>query len=311
MKLLYISLFFFAANAFSEQAKPESSPILDGAYASHSFVSKQILILTNYFDSFFGDKKNLEVHNGSALRFYHITTKSEGAKVENEFAYSFNLGLPNLQRKLQLSIEKNSDTQIQATTQQEGALQTEAGRDNESTRVGVGVLLKPFLNWNVKLTGGVKAQLPPIPFAQLLFSRVIEIGKWNMRLVPRFFWNKQDSYGQSFTADFDRRLSKFLLFRFSNEQTWLDNDQILRTSHGPSLFQSLTDKISVSYNIRALFSDDPNFRLLNYNASISYRQNILKRWLFYEVIPSLGISKRDFNLTPSASIKFELVFGSI
>lgn len=300
----------------SSEKKESISSFKEILYVGHRKLSNATMISTNWIDSFFGNKKYLEEQNGTRLRLYHIFSKRESTDLTSETAFKFNLRFPNLEKRLQFSIEKKGSSELATTATPESRLSTEANKNNTDLRAGASYYLKQFVKVDAKLTAGFKLEVPPkdIPpklFANFRLSKVFKISEnWSTKAVSNSFWLQKDGVGESVTVDFDRVINKNLLFRFINESTWLDSTSVINTAHGPTLFQRLSSRRAISYNGRFNYSSKPKYRLQNIIWSVSYRQNILKNWFFYELTPFAETNKlNNFNYTPGVSFKLELVVG--
>ena len=161
----------------------------------------------------------------------------------------------------------------------------------------------------MKLSTGVKVSIPPTPFAEFKLSRDVLFLGGKFRFYANTFWSHRDGVGQSSSIDYDYKLFEKLLLRFANEASWTDMTDRIFVSHGPTLFHTISDRRIMAYSARANFVNKPNYALQNYDLSIHYRQTIVQKILFYEVVPRLTFPRSNrFSKVYSGLIKFELVF---
>lgn len=282
-------------------------------YGTQAFLSEQIMISTNWVDTFFGNKKFLEERNGSRIRLYNISQVSESDNFENDTAYRLSLRFPNLQKHLQFHLEKRASEETEITPVSELELSTDSELPNDEIRGGLSYFFKDYLDFNFKLTAGVLISLDPTPYSKFRISRDYDfIENWSTRFITTSYWDHKNLFSQSTSLDFDRVLNDKMEFRFINESTWSDSSDTLNASHGPSLYQKLSKRRVISYNFRANYSNRPRYQLERYLFSMVYRQNISKNWFFYELTPFWQFERaRNFKDDPGISFKVEFIIGDI
>jgi hypothetical protein len=272
----------------------------------HQSVSERILSISDSIDWFLTDEEQSR-KNKTRVKLSFMSSKMESSDIENDFNFKVSLRLPNFQNKLKLTFENEAEEDNKVIRQQ-GRLKTERG--SRGARSSLSLWMKEVMNFRVKLTTGVKLKFPPQIFGKLKLNRIDHIGKWRVQFAPTFLWSSEEGYGEYTSLYFDREISKWMLFRFSNEQNWYDDTDELKTSHGPSLIHQLSEKRVISYNFRANFTNRPTFEIENYNFNIGYRQNLKKNWFFYHFIPQMDFAKdNDFKMRLGATIKISLIFG--
>ena len=82
--------------------------------------------------------------------------------------------------------------------------------------------------------------------------------------------------------------------------------------NGTSWFQTINEKMGLSYNLLAMSSNTPSFAVNNYVASIGFRQLLYKEWFFWTITPALSFPRENnFHRTPSLALRFDVILGSI
>jgi hypothetical protein len=313
--ILYLSFsiipYAFSASSNIETKEKKTGGLKDKVYTAHDVLSKKLMTTTNWIDSFFGNKKYLEEQNGSRLRFFNIFSKFESDKFRSQPAFKFNFRFPNLQKKLQINFEKRGKNETNLTAIPETRLSTEDGRTEDDLRSSASYFLDNMLDFKIKVTAGARIRWPVKLFGNLRISREFLFPRnWEFRIISNSFWEQVEGYGESFSADFSKQLSENFLFRFVNETTWLDDSDITYVAHGPSLYQRLSVRRVISYNARVNYNNRPTYHLQNYALSVIYRQNIMKQFLFYELVPQVSFDKsRNFKAKSGIALKIELTIG--
>lgn len=313
------NVFFFSLvsaqedNSKNDNKDPFSSleAFKNNLYSAHEILSKNIMRSTNWVDSFFGNKKQFDEQNGTRLNFYHILSKFESEDVQARPGIKINLKFPNLEKKLQINIEKRASNEDTASPIAESNLLTERDLPNKDLRTSASLFLKNLSDLNIKFTAGVRIKIPPRVFSHFRVSKIVPLPfEWNMKSISTSYWEQVEGVGQSLSVDFDRRISDLFLLRIVNESAWTDENDTISSSHGPSLFQKISLRRAISYNFRFNYLNRPNYRIDNYSASISYRQNISKSWLFYELVPQINFARiRNFKSNLGIALKTEFSIG--
>ena len=111
--------------------------------------------------------------------------------------------------------------------------------------------------------------------------------------------------------ELDHSLTKKLLFRSRTSELWTDFLDYHEIEQTFTLYHELSDRRAVSYNIGSYGISHPTTHLIQYYASIGYRQRIHKDWLFVEVSPAVIYARENkFKPERSLMLKFEIVFGN-
>lgn len=278
--------------------------------AAQEFASDNIFYATNKMDSFFGDVKSLEYDNGSRLRVYSIFEKREGQNITPELNYRFRIRLPALQEKLHLELFRNDASAEKNTPTDESVLSTDQARATNSPLLGLGYGLDLLKGFETRIGTGVKLSLPPDFYIYFRSKKDITLGDFLLTISPNWIYSFKDNLTTNVFVDLDRNLGDSVLARFSNTYSRNENTRIIYTSHGPSLFHKLSDRRTISYNVRANFSDATKYSIVNYIFQIDLRQKIYKNWVFYDLIPYIDWPKdKDFNREHGIIFKLEFIFG--
>lgn len=292
-------------SSFSSEVEPESS---SGLLIFHDKVSASLTSVATKIDEFFFNTKDVKIQNQTSLRFYQIFSKSEYDEYKSDFNFRFNLDLPNIEKKLKISIEKKSGETEQLSSGASNILPTEKDRERE-LRGGLSYFLDSVFDFDMKISAGVRLGIPPTPFADFKVTRDIFFGDWRTRFYLSSFWSHRGGFGQTVSLDEDYKISENFLFRFVNEFTWLDSTDQINVSHGPTLYHSISQRRALAYSVRANYLNRPNYRLENYDLAMSYRQAIIANVFYYEIVAHLTFPReRNFSKIYSGLFQFELIF---
>lgn len=321
---MFIGLSSIAAtqNKKTDSSKKTTEPsVVD---QTHSFLSSSILLMTNRIDRFFGSTRGDDEANGSTLRTNWQYSKTEYEPSNDGFNIRYNLRFPELQKKLRFNFsrkakdknqdkdkEKNKDNNNDKKQESDSASSADAKAKSKLAKRAE-QLVDYTKYWNVRLEGGLSASLPLNPFLNLRFWRPFSGSFWEFNPTHEFFTFWEQGFGTRHSFNVDFRLSKRLLLRIENTFTWTDEADEITSSHGPSLFLTLSNRRAMSFDAKAFGKSRPTYFVHNYRLATSYRQLIYKNWFFFELTPSLSFpTDRGFERIASIFFKLEAVFGSI
>lgn len=257
-------------------------------------VSTRVLRLADSIDTLFGDKKADDQKNTSTLRVSQRYFHKDGVTGGEDVAVTLNLHLPNLQ-KLEEKIKNKFKSKP-----------TEGAGGN-------GGPAEPESPWTFNQESGVVIANPINYFARLRLRRDFISEKWVHSFYEQVGWSKTNEWEEETSFNSDYALTRSLLFRFANLKFWDMTDDILKSSHGPSLLQQLSEHEAISYDFRlntlvedhALYGDSITLGSL-------YRTRLPVGWIFLELNPEIAWERNtNFRVQYNFYLRVELVFGNI
>jgi hypothetical protein len=257
-------------------------------------VSTRVLRLADSIDTLFGDKKADDQKNQSTLRISQRYFHKDGVTGGEDVAVTLNLHLPNLQ-KLEEKIKNKFKS-----------------KPAEGTG-GNGGPAEPESPWTFNQESGVVIANPINYFARLRLRRDFLTEKWVHSFYEQVGWSKTNEWEEETSFNSDYALTRSLLFRFANLKSWAMTDDILKSSHGPSLLQQLSEHEAISYDLRlntlvedhALYGDSVTLGSL-------YRTRLPVGWIFLDLNPEIAWERKtNFRVQYNFYLRVELVFGNI
>lgn len=299
---------FLMQSAIAEETKEigQEPGLVD---RTHKSVGNSLLFLTNSIDQFFGEKKADDYANGSRLRAFYNISKREYNDLEATPNFKIRLVFPQLQDRLKFKYSSNKPSP--PPKKKEVKVEKKEEAKEVPKKPIIPQKFKNAFKWNVHFESGIRVDFPPNPFAKFRIDKNIKLGSWIIRPTQEFFWFLRDGFGETTSLNFDNSLTPKTLFRFQNEVTWRDDTDDVTFVTGPTVFHRISDKRAIAFNVKASGINRPTLFVNNYRASIDYRQNIYKKWLFFELNPAVDFPEsRDFHKVYSISLQIEAVFGS-
>lgn len=299
---LGIGLILMISHAWAspaEEPKDFTIPIIDTAEQFFNFGANSV---ANRLDSFFADQRADDELGRSAARIRSTYLMSERAEADFRYQTRFNLFLPSLQEKLQ-------------------RLNYFESKDKKKKKKKAGVETRGFFlpgspeelntNWQFRSDAGVNVSLTPRIFTRGRIRKNFYTGKITNRFVEELGWYSDLRWMNVISLTSDRSINDNLLIRFLNEFRWeITNHEVL-TFHGPSLLHQVSDKEALSYNLRAFnIANGSTFFFNNFQISTTYRRDIYRSMLYFDVTPGLDFPKQwSFRRTPFILVQLEALFG--
>ena len=289
--LLVLTMPVFASD---ESAEEEKKNVLDH---THHLFKSNLDYLANQVDSFFATERADDEFGRSTLRIRSSYFTREQEKGDFDVAYRVNFKIPHLERRIKEGAERIFKRSGRDRDDEEPLEET------PTTKKG----------WIFNADLGVNASIPPKAVIRSRIRRNFLYTRWSHRFSEEVTYiTEEDGLTEQTSFESDYPLKEHLLFRFSNVKTWNILSKNFNTSHGPVIFQQITDKDALSYSFIA--STDINkgtWVLNNYRLSTRYRRDLYKKWLYFDLITGLDFPKKySFRRNPFATFQLEILFGS-
>jgi len=156
------------------------------------------------------------------------------------------------------------------------------------------------------------------PYVRARYKFPIELDTWKIEPIQLFKYSKKYYFEEETNIYFDKPIDDDL-FRISlhrkSASTLTGTDYSINFQYylylgknaGLEFTQSFTGNTDYSHR----YSSEKNYHdINNYVSSISWRENIWRKWLYFEVKPTINFHK-DFNYKPSYEFHFlfDIYFG--
>lgn len=302
-----ICLIFIPLSALSAIKEPK--PKINFIDKAHNSLSEQLLDISETIDAYFAAKKYKEKKNKTQLRLSLLIKGRESIDPIYESDINFQFVLPRTQKRLSLILEPTDNDEISETSDSQ-RLRRSNRSDSSATNIGLRYLLKKA-GFKISTDTGAVVQLPQTKFfSRLSLKKVKKFSKWKIKFEERLLWVNTSGLSSEFNMNFERKLSDFNLFRFVNNMTWDDSQNIIEFENGPSFFQKIDKDISLSYHAHIFTENKPGIAVTNYLLQITYKQNIYKNWIFANLSPFLNFPRSNqFQREPGFNIRLNMLIG--
>jgi len=283
---------------------------LKGTYTADIYqrrISENINNAAQWVDSFFDDDRYIAEDASSKLRFGQSVFLEYGANPKLNTRLNVSLDVPNTEKKLRLFIGSEDDANPTSEQLPDSVDDNDIARDGSSA--GVQFFAKASDKQNLSVSAGIKVSSADL-FIGPRYRRTVSLDDWLFRFTQRFRWYTGQGWESRTRLDFERLVGQDLFFRQTFDGRWREEDPGYRYESRSSVIQALKSRKAIEYQWANLFSTDPQQRLVSTVFRLRYRQNFLRKWLFYEMNPQLAL-RNDEHFKPKAGIvlRIEVVFG--
>jgi hypothetical protein len=150
------------------------------------------------------------------------------------------------------------------------------------------------------------------PYARATFWLPYKMGAWRNRITQKFQYSIDDKFEEETRFYFDRIVEddafvRFLAARWTKEEV-----------DGMGYFGNIVYNKTTSFNkgykigVSALGNTEPKNEITQYAAYGVYKQNIYRKWLFYEIEPRVEWDRAyDFEPNYKLLVSLEIFFGDL
>ena len=159
----------------------------------------------------------------------------------------------------------------------------------------------------------VKFRTPVDPFIKLRLRRQQLIGEqWLWRITTTPAWYKSRGYELPGSLDFERGVGQGSFFRATSSLFWYEEERKNLFAQQSFFFSHpFGRRNQLAYEAGVGFEREPRWRDTAYFATIRYRINIHRGWIFLELKPQIVFERgSDFKPDPSLALTLEMFFGS-
>ena len=298
-------------------AEDTATPTLTGTGvetvdATRDYVSQRFVSLISDIDRFFGDERNFQESNRSMLQLNLSELMQKGGNRQARLSGKAKLHLPSTEQRLHLLLESDPEkntagADIQNQTKPIGQIATP-----ENYGVAVRYEQEEEQVWHYSSDVGIKVQAPLQPFVRARMSMATPLDSWRMKIAQSLFWFSQSGAGETTQLDFEHVLGEPALFRATSTATWMHTLQRFDLRQDFSVYHKLDKRGALHYQASAIGVSRPQAQVNDYMLSVLYRQQLHRRWLFFEINPQLHFPHdSNFRLTPLLLLRLEMLFDTI
>ena len=304
-KLLICSLFLsiYPSFLFADQqdvcfSHSSEEGFVDKAY---HYLNTKFCQPAIWFDSFFvDDRVSQDARAGSMVRWYNDFYWTEFGGFAYKSKLTARLYLPKVTRKLKLVFESDDE---------EDRLELFSKKDEEKqSNLGLryDMYAKGRSSFNIKIT-----ERPSIE-ARYRYTYPFTVqttGSFTQKV-----YQKKKVTGEITQLDIDHSLTPEFLLRWANFLKFETDTSSFEAGTGFTLYQFISQKKAISYKASIIGQEKPDHYISNTHLSVTYRQNILRKWFFYEITPEINWDKQFDSIRKkeaTITLRLEVLFNNI
>jgi hypothetical protein len=248
-----------------------------------------------WVDSGFGDQPFDAAEKKIAGYLSLALERREHLGFEVKPRFRVRLPLPNLNRRLNLSIERDDERRTVSGESVEGERPLDAAvvaRD-DTTTISLGLEARRALDRLLDFRLGIRAQQgKPNPFVRSRLRRDYARGTdAHWRFSQSLFYRHLDGFGETTTLDYENFLSGHWLFRWSNRATLSQVTDGLAWQTDAQLWHALSAERALQFTLGWRGESAAEVPLANYGYRLTYRQTLGRPWLVGELYGGTDFSR--------------------
>jgi len=308
---LCFSLFFFLLpfdlHANHEPEVPSPPTLID---QTHQEISDRLTSTSRWFDDFFSDPRSDEEIADTLIRLRGSTSLIDGEGLQSDGQFKILLNLPNLERRFHLILSsEEDDIHDQPLNDTQTAPENHGTNSNTSLALQYTQERSSSFSLIHRLTATLENSFNPQLRSRVRYS--LPIGDQSLlNLTQAVFWEKLDGFGEESRVDLDVPNGDHRLFRATAIGVIAETSQGLEWLTMLQWLRTLNHRQAYSIGAFMVGETRPRNLLTGYNLFFKYRQNFIKKWIFFEVIPEVYWPReRDFKTTGALKLILEIQFG--
>lgn len=267
-------------------------------------ISENINSAAQWVDSFFDDERYIAEDATTKLRVGQAVFQEYGDTPEFKTRVNLSFDVPHTEKRLRLFVGR--DEVEDARDNRQNIINDNTG---DGSAAGVQFFAKASDRQNLSLTAGVKVSSADL-FAGPRYRYTFQYHDWQLRFTQGFRWYTGTGWESRTRFDYERIVYEKLFFRQTLEGRWREEDPGYEYSLRSTLTQPIKSRKAIEYQLAFQFKTHPQQRLDYTVLRIRYRQNFLRKWLFYEMNPQIAMrNDEDFKPKPGIELRIEVLFG--
>ena len=272
------------------------------------YISSGVESFALSLDEFFSEDKVFYRSSGTYLRIRADFIRDENGDYKSAGDIRLKLRLPNTKKKLKLTFESDADERQDDDKTQE--IETQANSvENKEYFTGLQLTLGDEHGWQLKPSLGLRLSSSIEPYIRLRARRRFLFKKWSIYWAETAYWFDSTGTGLDSLLEFNRKITNRDLFRIGTTARWTNENDYTELGQTFTMFHTFSKRRALSYYIGAYGINEPTTHETHYLAGLTYRQNIHKDYLFFEIIPQYKYQKiNNFESEFSLLFRLEMIF---
>lgn len=301
-----VMLALLSPPALAADIKPSGSTWYD---ATQSSISRSLDESVTWFDNFFSDPRYRIDEKADASLRITLDGFYSGVDGESNFKVKANghISLPRFENRVRVTFSSDIDESVSG---QDAVNNDTVGRSSSSEDSGLGLayFFRDRPNHVFSLGGGIKGG--PDLYVNYKHRYTNNYSKdTRLRLTNTVYYATDDGVGASSLLDFEHFQSKNTIWRYTLFGNVNEITNGMEWSTQGTWLHRLDEQSAVSVRI-GMDGQTGKKRTVDEGwATVRYRGNIWRPWMFYEVEPGLSWHQKvNYDLEPTMALRLELQF---
>lgn len=240
-----------------------------------------------WLDRAFGDEP-FSAHEGQIRGYLSLTAeRREGGAWETKPRFRVRVPLPNLNRRLNLTVERENELRAVRgqTGDAEPVVDTPVNQGDDTTAISFGYEVRRAIDRLLDFRIGIRARQGDLnPYVRSRYQRdYARPSGAHWHLSQSLFYRHLDGFGETTLINYERFFSPSWLFRWSNSGTVSQITDGLAWETTPQLLHTLSPERGVRFALSWSGESAAPVRLANYGYRLAYRQTLGRPWLIAEL----------------------------
>ncbi len=268
-------------------------------------ISETVVNAAIWLDSFFDDGRYTAEENETRGTLRLVSGYTEDDEFEFKPRLSLRMRFPNMMKRLNLIIQAADDEDFDVDGNP--ALPGDEDTDRGELEASLQYIFVDSLRQNISTSfGGSWNYL----YAGLRYRYLKNWEKWDLRFTDRIRWYTDDGWENIASLDFERIISKRMMFRATTSATWAEEEEGVPHAELFRLYHVLSEHKALLYETGVYLDTEPEYEVIDVQLRVRYRQRFYRDWLVFEIAPELTFPDDENNdATPGIFFKLEASFG--
>lgn len=296
--------------------RPEAPDDIGRVGDMQEVIEETTCVAALWMDGLFGEGRNLDEARKTSGYVEASSSYSEFEGAEQRLRFRVRFKLPNLKNRLNLVVGRDDEDEFQRDRTERFAVRSQLSsiEKDSSWLAGLGYSLPGTERFSSDFRIGASNLTDPKLFIQqptryVLFSDTENL--FYVRGTP--FWNNKDGFGVTAGINYDHALGSTLLLRFTEVGTVSEKSEGYDWFAGAILYHNLRNDRALSYQLLIRGATDAAEPLYEYGSRMVYRQPLIPKRLYGELLGGYTWPREDPALEREGSaevgVSLEMPFG--
>ncbi|MBU1910069.1 MAG: hypothetical protein KJ726_08480 [Verrucomicrobia bacterium] len=295
-----------AVAAANGAAAPQEPTTFNAADHVHNGISRNVVSLSRWIDSFFGNYPVEEERLDDRVRVIPLVEFREGDSPSLKLRVSAKLRLPQLNRRLGLVLSAFQDE-----NSAQFGVPGQFSDDEDVRQAALRYVLEEEKRLRVHADLGLRFYPEPDPYVRLRWRYQLTEDPVASRVIQYLFWSPRRGWGETTRFEMEEKLAPKTFVRSTTAATWSEQSRGVDWSQGYSAWYYFSRRRAMGLDWLTDGFTDPRLSVDKHRFTFKYRRRVARDWLFLQVAPFLEWPRdRDFRTTPGITLQMETIFGT-